>query len=60
MELVATSKLQELALSLALKCLSYDFVGTTVDESSDEFGAVQVKFSFVKNTIVSISYLFDV
>ncbi|CAO2833097.1 unnamed protein product [Amaranthus hypochondriacus] len=42
----ATSKLQELALSLALKCLSYDFVGTTVDESSDEFGAVQVTSSW--------------
>lgn len=37
-----TSKLQELALSLALKCLSFDFVGTTIDESSEEFGTVQV------------------
>lgn len=42
----ATSKLQELALSLALKCLSFDFVGTTVDESSEEFGAVQVPSSW--------------
>ncbi|XP_021857908.1 uncharacterized protein [Spinacia oleracea] len=41
-----TSKLQELALSLALKCLSFDFVGTTVDESSEEFGAVQVPSSW--------------
>ncbi|XP_010694655.2 uncharacterized protein LOC104907423 isoform X1 [Beta vulgaris subsp. vulgaris] len=40
------SKLQELALSLALKCLSFDFVGTTVDESSEEFGAVQVPSSW--------------
>lgn len=36
------SHLQELALSLALKCLSFDFVGTTIDESSEEFGTVQV------------------
>lgn len=36
------SRLQELALSLALKCLSFDFVGTSVDESSEEFGTVQI------------------
>ncbi|KAH9619691.1 hypothetical protein KSS87_015760 [Heliosperma pusillum] len=41
-----TSKLQDLALSLALRCLSFDFVGTTIDESSDEFGAVQVSSSW--------------
>ncbi|KAG9454969.1 hypothetical protein H6P81_007873 [Aristolochia fimbriata] len=38
---VAT-KSQELSLSLALKCLSFDFVGTSLDESSDEFGTVQI------------------
>ncbi|KAK9156564.1 hypothetical protein Scep_003138 [Stephania cephalantha] len=38
----AMSRLQELALSLALKCLSFDFVGTSLDESSEEFGTVQV------------------
>eukprot|EP00268_Persea_americana_P030576 TRINITY_DN2959_c0_g1_i2.p1 TRINITY_DN2959_c0_g1~~TRINITY_DN2959_c0_g1_i2.p1 ORF type:complete len:645 (-),score=113.01 TRINITY_DN2959_c0_g1_i2:1934-3868(-) len=36
------SKLQELALSLSLKCLSFDFVGTSLDESSEEFGTVQI------------------
>ncbi|KAK9160819.1 hypothetical protein Syun_007160 [Stephania yunnanensis] len=36
------SLLQELALSLALKCLSFDFVGTSLDESSEEFGTLQV------------------
>lgn len=36
------SRLQDLALSLALKCLSFDFVGTSIDESSDEFGTVQI------------------
>uniref|UniRef100_A0A0R0K1Q2 Importin N-terminal domain-containing protein n=1 Tax=Glycine max TaxID=3847 RepID=A0A0R0K1Q2_SOYBN len=35
------NQLQELALALSLKCLSFDFVGTSVDESSDEFGTVQ-------------------
>ncbi|KAK8671441.1 hypothetical protein V6N13_038037 [Hibiscus sabdariffa] len=35
------SRLQELALSLAHKCLSFDFVGTSIDESSEEFGTVQ-------------------
>ncbi|KAK9151736.1 hypothetical protein Syun_010045 [Stephania yunnanensis] len=39
---ITTSRLQELALSLALKCLSFDFVGTSLDESSEEFGTVQV------------------
>ncbi|XP_040377848.1 exportin-7-A isoform X2 [Oryza brachyantha] len=29
-------------LSLALRCLSYDFVGCPVDESSEEFGTVQL------------------
>jgi exportin-7 len=29
-------------LDLALKCLSFDFIGSPVDESSEEFGTVQV------------------
>ncbi|KAF8398165.1 hypothetical protein HHK36_017091 [Tetracentron sinense] len=40
------SRLQELALSLSLKCLSFDFVGTSLDESSDEFGTVQIPSSW--------------
>lgn len=36
------SRLQELAISLSLKCLSFDFVGTSIDESSEEFGTVQI------------------
>ncbi|KAB2595440.1 exportin-7-like [Pyrus ussuriensis x Pyrus communis] len=36
------NQLQELALSLSLKCLSFDFVGTSLDESSEEFGTVQI------------------
>lgn len=46
MYFTAISQLQELALSLALKCLSFDFVGTSVEESSDEFGTVQVPACF--------------
>lgn len=51
MYFAAISQLQELALSLSLKCLSFDFVGTSVDESSDEFGTVQVSacFCFIAN-----------
>ncbi|CAA6655624.1 unnamed protein product [Spirodela intermedia] len=37
-----SSMLKELALSLSLKCLSFDFIGTSLDESSDEFGTVQI------------------
>ncbi|KAJ8755473.1 hypothetical protein K2173_019271 [Erythroxylum novogranatense] len=40
------SQLQELALSLSLKCLSFDFVGTSIDESSEEFGTVQIPSSW--------------
>ncbi|URE05704.1 hypothetical protein MUK42_19697 [Musa troglodytarum] len=40
------SVLRELALSLSLKCLSFDFVGTSVDESSEEFGTVQIPSSW--------------
>ncbi|ESQ40529.1 hypothetical protein EUTSA_v10012516mg [Eutrema salsugineum] len=38
----ATGRLQELALSLALRCVSFDFVGTSIDESTEEFGTVQI------------------
>lgn len=34
--------LRQLTLSLSLRCLSYDFVVTTLDESSEEFGTVQL------------------
>ncbi|XP_047259343.1 exportin-7-A isoform X2 [Capsicum annuum] len=42
----ASSKLQELALTLSLKCLSFDFMGTTVDESSDDFSTIQIPSSW--------------
>ncbi|CAL1377134.1 unnamed protein product [Linum trigynum] len=40
------SELQELAVSLSLQCLSFDFVGTSSDESSEEFGTVQIPSSW--------------
>ncbi|CAH9096207.1 unnamed protein product [Cuscuta europaea] len=42
----AISGLQELALSLSLKCLSFDFIGMSIDESSEEFGTLQVPSSW--------------
>ncbi|KAF2537504.1 hypothetical protein F2Q68_00023235 [Brassica cretica] len=39
-------RLQELALSLALRCVSFDFVGTSIDESTEEVGTVQIPTSW--------------
>ena len=33
------------ALLLALQCLSFDFVGTCLDDSSEDFGTIQVSFN---------------
>lgn len=41
-----SSMLKQLTLSLALRCLSFDFVGTSLDESSEEFGTVQIPSSW--------------
>jgi len=38
----APDEFGHIPLDLALKCLSFDFVGSPVDESSEEFGTVQV------------------
>ncbi|XP_038977714.1 exportin-7-like isoform X1 [Phoenix dactylifera] len=38
--------LRQLTLSLSLRCLSFDFVGTSLDESSEEFGTVQIPSSW--------------
>ena len=45
-------KLQEQAVGLAAACLSYDFVGTCLDESSEDLGTIQVSSP-------SPLYLFD-
>ena len=31
------------AVAVALQCLSYDFVGTCLDESSEDLGTIQVQ-----------------
>ncbi|XP_020086342.1 exportin-7 isoform X1 [Ananas comosus] len=38
--------LRQYILSLALRCLSFDFIGTSLDESSEEFGTVQIPSSW--------------
>ncbi|XP_072984276.1 uncharacterized protein [Typha latifolia] len=40
------SVLRQLTLSLSLRCLSFDFIGTSLDESSEEFGTVQIPSSW--------------
>ena len=30
-------------MNLVLKCLSYDFVGTTMDESAEDVGTIQAR-----------------
>ncbi|XP_047307170.1 exportin-7-A-like isoform X3 [Impatiens glandulifera] len=55
------SKFQELALTLSLKCLSFDFVGSALDESSDDFGAIQIPAAW-KNVIedpTTVQIFFD-
>jgi hypothetical protein len=36
-------RLQEATLNLMTKCFSYDFNGTSVDESGEDIGIIQVK-----------------
>ncbi|RHY92746.1 hypothetical protein DYB35_006862 [Aphanomyces astaci] len=40
------SRMADLALNLAIKCLSFDFIGTNPDESSEDAGALQVPSSW--------------
>ncbi|TVU01218.1 hypothetical protein EJB05_53345 [Eragrostis curvula] len=42
----APDDFRHVPLDLALKCLSFDFVGSPVDESSEEFGTVQLPASW--------------
>lgn len=39
-------KLGEAAVQLALQCLSFDFVGTCLDESSEDLGTIQIPSSW--------------
>jgi hypothetical protein len=47
---------QDLALELALKCLSFDFLGTTPDESADDLGSVQVPMQFWSMEFEEVSH----
>lgn len=40
------SRMGDQALSLVIKCLSFDFIGTNPDESADETGSLQVPTSW--------------
>ncbi|KAH9161707.1 hypothetical protein LEN26_001316 [Aphanomyces euteiches] len=40
------NRMADLALNLAIKCLSFDFIGTNPDESSEDAGALQVPSSW--------------
>ena len=39
-------KIREASLSLSLACLAYDFIGTTLDEATEELGTIQVPSSW--------------
>jgi len=43
---VESPRLTEAAVLLLLKCLSFDFVGTSMDESAEEVGTIQVPSSW--------------
>ncbi|RAL51924.1 hypothetical protein DM860_010642 [Cuscuta australis] len=42
----AGGKLQGLAISLSLRCLCFDFMGTTVDESSEDFSNIPLPLAW--------------
>jgi len=42
----AQEEIMEQVLSLALKCLSFDFVGTSLDESTEDLGTIQIPSSW--------------
>lgn len=56
------ARLKEQATSLVLVCLSYDFVGTSLDESTEDIGTIQVPSSW--RTLIeepaTMTLLFDV
>jgi len=66
LSLVSANQMQEnqqgfvaSVLELSLACLSYDFIGTSVDESSDDLSTVQIPTSWRENFVnLTISHLF--
>ena len=55
-------KLKEAATALTLACLSYDFVGTSLDESAEDIGTIQVPSSWrsLIEEPATMALLFDV
>ena len=56
------TRLKESATSLTLACLSYDFVGTSLDESTEDIGTIQVPSSWrsLIEEPATMALLFDV
>ena len=56
------ARLKEQAASLVLACLSYDFVGTSLDESTEDIGTIQVPSSWrsLIEEPATMQLLFDV
>ena len=56
------TKLKESATALTLACLSYDFVGTSLDESAEDVGTIQVPSSWrsLIEEPATVGLLFDV
>jgi exportin-7 len=42
----ADERLRERAITLSVKCLSFDFVGTSLNESSEDMGTIQIPSSW--------------
>ena len=60
-EAVPDARLKEQACALVLACLSYDFVGTSADESTEDIGTIQVPSSWrsLIEAPATTSLLFD-
>jgi exportin-7 len=56
------SRMAQQALMLAIKCLSFDFIGTNPDESAEDVGAVQVPSTWrsVIQEPATMQLLFDI
>lgn len=56
------NSIAELSLQLAIKCLSFDFIGTNPDESAEEMGALQVPSAWrpLIQDPATMTLLFDV
>jgi exportin-7 len=51
-------RLQESTLNLLIKCFSYDFNGTSVDESGEDIGIIQVDAICIYNGDNKLIYVY--